>query len=210
MKRLLPGLFLLLLVSAMVMESSGFQYTIQAILPLTGTKSAQYRQWQSSAKLAASRVSAAWAASASPIISSDSLVVDFVDTKDDTIVAIHASVSAMLNSSVTAVLTDADDAGHAATITSSESMPVITPDAEQSEFNTTGLGFYSMTPLDGASVNALQALCSSYGWSKVGIAYIQTDTGTQGTYQVFLKPETRVPAVGVIVPTPTTPALARC
>lgn len=190
MSRVVVVSFAMLLLSALVLDAMAFQYTLQAILPLSGNKSAQYRQWQSSAKLAASRVSAAWASSASPIISSDSLVVDFVDSHSDSVVAIHAAVAAMLNSSVMAVLTDADDASHAATILSTSSMPVITPDAEHSEFNTAGLGYYSMTPLDGASVNAFQALCSSYGWTKVGVAYIQTDTGTDRTYPFTLEAKT--------------------
>lgn len=191
MTRALVAFFTVLLLSALVLDAIAFQYTLQAILPLSGNKSAQYRQWQSSAKLAASRVSAAWASSSSPIVSGDSLVVDFIDSQSDPVVAVHAAVAAMLNTSVMAVLTDADDASHAATILSTSSMPVITPDAEQSEFNTTGLGFYSMTPLDGASVNAFQALCSSYGWTKVGVAYIQTDTGAERTYLFTLEASRR-------------------
>lgn len=181
MQRSLVSLVLLIVISALCTDALAYRYTVQAILPLTGANSAQYMQWQSSAKLAAAHVNAAWAASSSPITSSDSLVVDFIDSKGDSVAAVHAVVSAMLNSSVTAVLTDAGEAGHAATILSSSSVPLVTPNADHSEFNTTGLGFYSMTPFDGASIMALQALCTKYDWTKMGVAYIQTDLGTQST-----------------------------
>jgi len=161
---------LFVLVLALVSQPSfATHYSVQALWTSEGSDAAMYQQWLSSAKLAATTASASW--------SSDTLSIDLVECKSNPILRIQNAVAATQNSSVHAVLAEADDSSILAAITSSVSMPVVSPNTIFSEVNTEGLGMYTLLPKDGARVDALRAVLTKYGWTKVGVLFSEVNQG---------------------------------
>ena len=108
---------LFVLVLALVSQPSfATHYSVQALWTSEGSDAAMYQQWLSSAKLAATTASASW--------SSDTLSIDLVECKSNPILRIQNAVAATQNSSVHAVLAEADDSSILAAITSSVSVRI--------------------------------------------------------------------------------------
>ena len=111
-------LLLLALLLACASPCLATDYTIQAILPISGTSGARYQQWASAARIAAAQVSASWAPN-------DALFVDVIDSKGNAIYAIQAAIDAGRNASVHAVIgmgSDVTTTNHAAVVLAHDSV----------------------------------------------------------------------------------------
>jgi hypothetical protein len=100
-RALLLSAFLILCILIIDLPTPAFavDYSVQAILPLSGPNGEQFEQWGKAIKMAASEVSATWTPT-------NSLQVDILDSYGDLRRLQSMAAAAVVNNSVVAVLTD--------------------------------------------------------------------------------------------------------